>query len=160
MTPAFKILLVEDDENERILAMRAIEQAGTDCEVSICRDGVEACDHLFDSGHAPPSLILLDLKMPKLNGFEVLERIRTSSRIYRTPVVILSSSDDPRDIDRAAELYANSYVYKHPDPRVYRSSLKLLLYYWMAVDIQRPPNQPSDRFGADLFPWIQGRRSG
>jgi len=128
------VLLVENDPIEEMLARRAIEKSEIDCDVRVARDGCEACHILFDSGDPAPALILLELNIPKLNGFEVLSRIRGREDTKRLPVIIFSSSGEQLEVDKSFDLHANSYVQKHLDPEIYETRLKLLLYYWMAVN--------------------------
>ena len=134
MNSTSTILLVEDNEAEELLACRAISHTDVGCKVHVCRDGAEACAFLFDGADKPPAIVLLDLNLPKIGGFEVLRRIRSLDRTKRLPVVILSSSDDKDDVDMCFDLHANSYVHKDVDAACYESSLKLLVYYWMAVN--------------------------
>jgi len=128
------VLLVEDDANEERLARSAITKSEIDCDVQVARDGVEACHILFDSGDPAPALILLELDIPRLNGFEVLTRIRDRENTKRLPVIIFSSSGEQPEVDRSFDLHANSYVQKHSDLESYETRLKLLLYYWIAVN--------------------------
>ena len=132
------ILLVEDSEMEQVLAKRAIEKACIDCILLVANDGAEACETLVDTRLAPPDLVLLDLHLPKVDGFEVLRRIRSHEPIQHTPVVVLSSTNDPAEILRCYELGANSFVRKTMDHEVYNSLLRLIVFYWTGI------NEPSD----------------
>jgi len=128
------VLLVENDPTEEMLARKAITNSEIDCSVQVARDGVEACHILFDSGDPSPDLILLELDLPKLHGFEVLTRIRGRENTKRLPVIVFSSSRTRPDVDKSFDLHANSFVWKDPDPESYETRLKLLLYYWIAVN--------------------------
>jgi two-component system response regulator len=128
------ILVVEDSEIEQMLARKAISRSGLECNVLMARDGEEACRILFEGDGPPPDLVLLDLQLPKLSGFEVLERVRASEITQSLPIVVLSSSDEPCDLKRSFLLHANSYVRKDIDPDTYDSKLKLILYYWIGVN--------------------------
>jgi two-component system, response regulator len=132
------ILLVEDNETDAMLSLRAIRQSHVRCEVVHAEDGSEACKHLFENPHYSPSLILLDLKLPKVNGFEVLERVRGTERTKRLPVVIFSSSAAETDLKRAFDLHANSYVQKNVDPDLYEKQLGVVLHYWSSVNAKCP----------------------
>jgi len=128
------VLLIEGDAAQEALARKAITNSEIDCDVRVARDGVEACDMLFDSASPAPNLVLLALAIPKINGFEVLTRIRHCEETSRLPVVIFSSSEKQADIDKCFDLHANSYVQKVKDPEIYETRLKLALYYWIAVN--------------------------
>jgi two-component system, response regulator len=128
------VLLVEDNELEQILAIRAIEKTELDLHVAIARDGDEACRLLFESQAPVPSLVLLDLDLPKVSGLQVLERIRGTEETRQVPVVVLSSCGDAEKIKRCYELGANSYVHKELDAEAYDSKMKLVLFYWTAVN--------------------------
>lgn len=133
------ILLVEDDEEEAELALNALERSGLADKIVVARDGAQALDFLL--GGAPagalspaPRLILLDLKLPKLGGLEVLERIKADARTKLIPVVILSASKLDRDVHRSYELGANSYVVKPVDFERFSSSVAELGRYWLTLN--------------------------
>ena len=132
--PRPQIFLVEDNEMEQTLARRALVRADLDCDLRFAWDGAEACEILFDEKIRLPDLILLDLHLPKLNGLEVLERIRADDRTRHIPVVMLSSSGDNNDVKESYALSANSFVVKHSDQDTYDSLLKLVLFYWLGVN--------------------------
>lgn len=117
-----KILLVEDNPDDNALTLRALKKNNITNEVIVARDGVEALDYLFGEGahegrdlSDQPQVILLDLKLPKIDGLEVLKRIRADDRTRRLAVVVLTTSNEDRDIIRSYDLGANSYIRKPVD---------------------------------------------
>ena len=134
------ILLVEDDRNDEELTLRALRKH-TPNVVVVTRDGAEAIDFLFATGDyegrdpsISPNLILLDLKLPKLNGFEVLRLIREDARTRRIPVIIFSSSTLEQDILDSYLLGANSYVCKPVDYDNFSETLKRVTAYWFSLN--------------------------
>ena len=119
------ILMVEDNQTDELLAIRALKKSGVDDEIVVVRDGQEAVDFLFGLGaykdrdlSAVPSIILLDLKLPKLSGFEVLQKIRANPKTQNLPVIMVTSSCEEQDIRKAQELNSNGYIQKpitHPE---------------------------------------------
>ena len=143
------ILLVEDNADDAALAMRALAKSKVLNEVVLCRDGVEALDYLFATGpHAgrdttqQPVVILLDLKLPKLDGLEVLRRIRQDERTKLVPVVVLTSSDEDRDLIESYALGSNSYVRKPVDFNQFAAAVQQLSVYWLLLN-QSPPHPGS-----------------
>jgi two-component system response regulator len=139
------ILLVEDNPDDELLTLRALKKTGVQNEVVVAHDGVEALDYLFASGpHAGrdpavvPRLILLDLKLPRVNGLEVLERLRSAERTRRLPVVILTSSKEQRDMLDGYGLGANSYVRKPVNFEQFVEAVELLRSYWLVLN-EDPP---------------------
>ena len=134
------ILLVEDNPDDELLMLRALAKNGMAGEVVVARDGVEALDYLFSPGRAGqpddamPRLILLDLKLPRLNGFEVLERVRADERTRLLPVVILTSSRERRDMVEGYGLGANSYVRKPVDFERFLEVVGQLKRYWLGLN--------------------------
>lgn len=130
-----EVLIVEDDPQDVELIVDALERQHLDGRRYVARDGVEALDILFGSRTlAQPRLILLDLKLPKVDGFEVLRRIRIGDRMRSTPVVVLTSSAVEEDIETAYALGANSYIVK---PMQYESFMKIVGevgVYWLQVN--------------------------
>lgn len=145
------VLLVEDNPTDEMLVNRTIAKSEIDCEVHLARDGADACEILLGSKAGAFSLVILDINLPKLNGFEVLERIRACDRLAGLPVVMFSSSDEPRDLYRAARIGASSFVQKHVDFSLFESRLKLLLYYWLFVHQAYPSSvlQGYEQFETD-----------
>ena len=139
------ILLVEDNPDDELLTLRALRKSGVQNEVVVAHDGVEALDYLFASGPhagrdptAVPQLILLDLKLPKVGGLEVLKRLRSEERTRRLPVVILSSSREQRDMLDGYGLGANSYVRKPVNFEQFVTAVELLRRYWLVLN-EDPP---------------------
>ncbi len=130
-----KILLVEDNPDDVTLTMRALKSHNITNDVVVAQDGVQALDYLFGL----PAVVLLDLKLPKLNGMEVLQRIRSDERTKLLPVVILTSSDEERDIIDGYSLGANSYVRKPVDFVEFTKAAQQLGLYWLLMN-RAPPS--------------------
>lgn len=134
------ILLVEDKADDEMLILRSLKKSNIANEVVVARDGAEALDYLFGtgarSGHGPlaPVVVLLDIKLPKIDGFEVLERVRRDARTRSIPVVMLTSSDDEDDMTRSYDLGANSYVRKPVDFQEFSEVVSRLSLYWLVVN--------------------------
>ncbi len=139
------LLLVEDSTEDEFLILRAWRQAALDVRITIARDGQQALDLLFGScPQAPPTeprpdLVVLDLNLPRVGGFEVLERIRADERTALIPVVILTSSDDPVDCARCYQLGANSFVPKPVDAHQFRDAITRLGQYWTQSNLPAAP---------------------
>jgi len=139
-----KILLVEDNPDDVALTMRALKSHNITNDVVVAQDGVEAIDYLFGTKGRPaptelPAVVLLDLKLPKINGMEVLQRIRGDERTKLLPVVILTSSDEERDIIDGYSLGANSYVRKPVDFVEFTKAAQQLGLYWLLMNRTPPP---------------------
>jgi len=139
------ILLVEDNSRDVALTRRALKKSNIVNEVVVARDGVEALDYLFGTGTqagrdmaVTPQLILLDLKLPKLNGLEVLQRIRSDERTRRLPVVIFTSSSEEEDMIKSYDLGANSYVRKPVDFEQFLEATRQLGMYWLVLNEAAP----------------------
>ena len=134
------ILLVEDDPDHELLTVRALRKSNIVNEIKIARDGEEAIEALFSDGPNAvlPQVILLDLKLPKVDGLEVLRRIRESERTQMLPVVILTSSDEESDIVRSYKLGVNSYIQKPVNFTEFQDVVKQLGMYWLLVN-SKPP---------------------
>jgi two-component system response regulator len=130
------ILLVEDNTDDEQLTLRAMRQSEVPNIIRVARDGAEAIEVLFgpNSGKRRPDLILLDLKLPKVSGLEVLERIRTDPSTRTLPVVVLTSSDEERDIVESYSLGANSYIRKPVDFDEFIDAVKQLGLYWLVIN--------------------------
>ncbi len=140
------ILLVEDNPDDRELTMRAFARSNVGNEVVAVSDGIEALDYLFAKGkHAGrpasrvPAVVLLDLKLPKIDGLEVLRRIRADPRTHHLPVVILTSSREERDLVEGYRLGANSYVRKPVDFTEFLEATRQLGLYWLLLNEAPPP---------------------
>jgi two-component system, response regulator len=141
------IMLVEDNANDEELTLRALRKSNIANEVFVARDGQEAVDFLFGTGrHAGrepttmPAVILLDLKLPKLNGIDVLQRIRADARTRLIPVVVLTSSSEDEDMLRSYQSGANSYVRKPIEFSAFANAVTQLGMYWMLIN-QAPPGR-------------------
>ncbi len=130
------ILLVEDNADDEHLTLRAMRQSEVPNIIRVARDGAEAIEHLFGDGASRrlPDLILLDLKLPKISGREVLQRIRSEASTRTLPVVILTSSDEERDIVESYSLGANSYIRKPVDFDEFIDAVKQLGLYWLSMN--------------------------
>jgi two-component system response regulator len=141
------ILLVEDNPDDEILTLRALRRANVGNDIVVARDGVEALDYLFGTGgHAGrdtrelPHVMLLDLKLPRIDGLEVLRRVRADDRTRVLPVVILTSSIEERDRIEGYRLGANSYVQKPVDFTEFVEAVRQLGLYWLLLN-QPPPSR-------------------
>lgn len=135
------ILLVEDSEDDVELTLMAFERARITNQVIVARDGVEALDYVFgEGGHAgrdtreQPLVVLLDLKLPRIGGLEVLERMRQDERTKYVPVVILTTSTEQHDMIKAGDLHANSYVRKPVDFDTFVEAARQLGLYWTVLN--------------------------
>lgn len=135
------ILLVEDDPDHEALAIRALRKANVVNEIKVARDGAEALEMIekFESGAEPmPQLVLLDLKLPKVQGLDVLRAIRGKEKAALLPVVVLTSSDEERDIVSSYRLGVNSYIRKPVNFTDFAEATKQLGMYWLLLN-QVPP---------------------
>ena len=146
MNRANTILLVEDNADDEELTLRAFKRSKVLNQVEVVRDGVEALDYLFATGahadrdpKAMPSVILLDLKLPKLGGLDVLRRVRADERTRRIPVVVLTSSNEEKDILSSYGLGANSFVRKPVDFAQFMEAAQQLGLYWLVMN-EPPPS--------------------
>jgi two-component system response regulator len=136
-----RVLLVEDNPDDEVLTLDALRSGGATCEIVVVRDGSEALDYLYATGNfsgrdvrSQPCLVLLDLKLPKLSGFDVLHRIRTDERTRLMPVVLLTSSSQEEDIVRGYASGANSFVRKPVRFESFMESVRSLGQYWVLVN--------------------------
>jgi CheY-like chemotaxis protein len=146
MTKPLRILVAEDDPNDILLLQRAFAKTGLAGDVEFVRDGQETIDYLQElkSYDVPtdslmPTLLLLDLKMPRLNGFEVLEWLRQQPRFEKLLVVVFSSSDQPADRSRACALGAHAYLVKPGAPGEFVNVVRELQQYWLRVNSAESP---------------------
>jgi len=134
--PRADILLVEDDANDIAVAMRAFRQNSLEDHVRVLRDGVELVDYLesHDLRGRPPKVILLDLKMPRMDGRATLRELRRRPETRHIPVVVVSSSDRPSDVRECYELGANSFVVKQLTPWMPGTYLVDMVRYWVDIN--------------------------
>lgn len=132
------ILLVEDDPDHELLTIRALKKSKIANEVRVARDGEEALEALFGETAVRPQLVLLDLKLPKVEGLEVLRRIRESEATRMLPVVVLTSSDEERDVVRSYKLGVNSYIRKPVNFTDFAEATRQLGMYWLVLN-ECPP---------------------
>lgn len=142
------ILLVEDNPDDVALTLRAFKKSNILNEVIVAQDGVEALDYLFATGayrgrntYQMPQLILLDLKLPKMDGMEVLRRLRTDKRTRLLPVVILTSSKEEQDVLNGYNLGCNSYIRKPVDFAQFSEAIRQLGLYWLVLNEMPPRRQ-------------------
>ncbi|HET9992957.1 MAG TPA: response regulator [Kofleriaceae bacterium] len=143
------ILLVEDNPADEKLTLRAFKQSGVMNEVTVVRDGAEALDYLLGTGsHSGrdirelPTVMLLDLKLPRISGLEVLRRVRETEPIKLLPIVILTSSKEEEDIARSYELGANAYVRKPVELAEFVVATKTLGLFWLLINEAPPERSP------------------
>jgi len=139
------VLLIEDNPDDQELALRALRRNNVADRVQVVDDGQEALDYLFGEGQwagqqpSPlPTFVLLDLKIPKLDGFEVLQRLRANERTRLLPVVVLSSSKEETDLLRAYSAGANSYLCKTVDFNQFIETVRQMAIYWMGLNLPPP----------------------
>lgn len=129
------ILLIEDNPDDEKMTLRALSKSSPAPHVTVVRDGPAALDFFFGDNPPPlPALVLLDLKLPMVNGLEVLEQLRENDRTAQLPVVVLTSSDETPDINRAYALGANSYICKPVEYEKYLQVVQLLGLYWLETN--------------------------
>ena len=148
-TKHFTVLLVEDDLNDIFLVKRAFKLARLITPLQVVTDGEEALHYLRGDGkyadrqaHPLPQLVVMDIKMPRMTGFEVLEWVKHDGTLRRIPIVIVSSSDQPADINRAYELGANAYMVKPMDFRAVEHLFESITHYW-ALECAKPELEPA-----------------
>jgi two-component system response regulator len=139
------ILLVEDNRRDEALTIRALKKNNVVEHVAVARDGVEAMDYLFGTGryagsndNVMPQIVLLDLKLPKLDGLQVLKQIRQNERTKRLPVVIFTSSNEEQDLINSYDLGANSYVRKPIAFEQFLEAIQQLTTYWLGFNQVAP----------------------
>ena len=134
------ILLVEDDPDHELLTIRALKKSNIANEVRVARDGEEAIRLLFGDSPISPQVVLLDLKLPKVDGLEVLRRIREHDSTRMLPVVVLTSSDEERDVVRSYSLGVNSYIRKPVNFTDFAEATRQLGMYWLVLNECPPLN--------------------
>jgi two-component system, response regulator len=151
-----EILLVEDNPNDEKLALQALKKNNLVNNVQVVRDGAAALDFVFCTGayaerpFSSMRLILLDKNLPRVDGMEVLRRIRADPRIHNTPVVMLTTSTDERDIVESHRLGVNSYIIKPVDFDQFTETARQIGYYWLLIN--KPPLWEADGFPATQDP--------
>ena len=150
MTVDARILLVEDDPQDVELTLRAFRSENVRSRIEVVRDGEEALDYLFCRGdyktraaEQPPTLVLLDLKLPKIGGLQVLRELKASVQCRSIPVIMLTSSGEQRDVAESYTLGVNSYIQKPVDILEFRKAIRTLALYWLGVN--RSPFSPVRR---------------
>ena len=153
-----EILLVEDNPLDAELTMTALQGEKLANNITWVKDGAEALDYLFRTGDyagrddVPPRLVLLDLKMPKVNGIEVLKAIKSDERTRRIPVVVMTSSEEESDVARTYDLGVNSYVVKPLDFNALAAVTRQAGYYWLAINRPVPASTPASGVHASDVP--------
>src|ERR1700686_4748317 len=153
------ILLVEDNQNDMDLALHALRREKLANNIFVARDGEEALDFMFCRGafahrsfERPPTLVLLDLKLPKIDGMEVLKQIKSAARTKAIPVVIMTSSKEERDLAAGYNLGANSYIQKPVDFEQFRETVKSVGVYWLVLNqppgVEDPPHLAGTAHGS------------
>ena len=139
------ILIVEDNPRDEALTLRALKRNNVANDVVVTRDGVEALDYLFGTGTyegrdvaAIPQIVLLDLKLPKMDGLQVLEKVRADPRTRFIPIVVFTSSSEQEDMIKSYDLGANSYVRKPVDFEQFSEATKQLGMYWLLLNQSAP----------------------
>ena len=139
------LLLIEDNPSDEKLTVRALRKSGIADEIVVVRDGAEALDWLFGTGaHAArspaslPALVLLDLKLPRIDGLEVLRRVRADERTHFVPIVILTASKEEEDLVRSYALGANAYVRKPVDFREFAEAARTIEHFWLVLNSLPP----------------------
>jgi len=150
MSPLKRILLAEDNPNDVELTLSALEEYNLANEVVVVRDGVEVLDYVFHRGqfadhpNGTPAVILLDLKMPRMDGLEVLRQLREDARLKRVPVVMITSSREEQDLVRSYELGVNAYVVKPVDFQKFVECIKQIGFFWALIN-EPPPGQSAEK---------------
>jgi two-component system response regulator len=141
------ILLVEDNQDDMDLALHALKREKLANHIYVARDGEEALDFLFCRGtfaarsfDQPPKLVLLDLKLPKVDGMEVLKQVKSDPRTKKIPIVIMTSSKEERDLVAGYNLGVNSYIQKPVDFDQFRETVKSVGLYWLVINQPVPVN--------------------
>jgi DNA-binding response OmpR family regulator len=132
------ILLVEDDPDHELLTIRALKKSNIANDIRVARDGEEAINMLLGEDGLRPQVVLLDLKLPKVDGLEVLRRIRENEATRMLPIVVLTSSDEERDVVRSYQLGVNSYIRKPVNFNDFAEATRQLGLYWLVLN-ECPP---------------------
>ena len=144
MPPLKRILLAEDSEHDIELTLTALDEYNLANEVVVVRDGAEALDYLYHRGKyagqaaEPPVVMMLDLKMPRVDGLEVLRQVKSDPELKRIPVVMVTSSREEQDLVRSYELGVNAYVVKPVDFQKFVESIKQIGFFWAVINEPAP----------------------
>lgn len=140
------VLLVEDNPDDQALALRALKRSDIRAPVIIANDGEEALDYMFGTGiyagrdfRERPALVLLDLKLPKVDGLDVLRRLRSDHRTRTQPIVVLTTSNEESDLRSSYQLHVNSYVRKPVSSEQYDEVMREIGEYWLTINLPPPP---------------------
>jgi two-component system, response regulator len=141
MIQSLEILLVEDNPDDVALTLHAFKKHNLSNRIHVCRDGAEALDYLFGEGNYQgrntgnaPKVVLLDLKLPKINGLEVLKRVKSSPTTQKIPIVVLTSSREEQDLVECYRLGVNSYIVKPVDFEQFTDAVQKVGLYWMLLN--------------------------
>jgi len=139
------IVLIEDNPDDEMLTVRALKKNNVNNELIVLRDGAEAMDFFFAGGrfkdrdrNHTPALILLDLKLPKITGLELLEKLRAEPSIQMVPIVILTTSNEAQDVRTGYRLGANSYIRKPVDFNEFSAAIRRIVDYWLSLNFPAP----------------------
>jgi len=147
MSEPIEILLVEDNPNDLELTLHALEKHNVANKIHVVRDGEEALDFLFCRGafshrtfESPPKVVLLDLKLPKIDGLEILRAVKSDPRTKAVPIVVMTSSKQQRDLVESYNCGVNSYIQKPINFTEFQEVIRQLGYYWLAINQSPPPS--------------------
>ena len=135
------ILLIEDNPDDEALAVRALQRNNIVNEIAVVRDGREALDYLLDESKPLPALVLLDWKLPKVSGLEVLQTLRATARTALLPVVILTTSQEEQDLLDGYRSGCNSFIRKPVDFAQFSEAMRQLQLYWLVINESPPQNR-------------------
>ncbi|WP_433083380.1 response regulator [Dactylosporangium sp. CA-052675] len=133
-----RVLLVEDNPDDLELALLALDRGTSATAVDVARDGAEALDYLFTRRPEPPQVVLLDIKLPLVDGIDVLRQVKSDPRTRHIPVVMLTSSAQDRDLRACYELGANSYIVKPVDMEQFMAAMNNIGAYWLGLNLTDP----------------------
>ena len=136
--PTQLIVLVEDNPDDEAMTLRALQKQNLGHDIVVLRDGVEALEFLLSPDQPLPHLVLLDLNLPKVDGLTVLQRLRSEPRTQLLPIVVLTSSDEDKDVIDGYRLGANSYICKPVDFHQFSEAVRHLGLYWLVINQARP----------------------
>ena len=139
------IILIEDNPDDEALTLRALDKNGIANEVVVLRDGAEALEYLLGHDRPSPQLVLLDLKLPRVDGLEVLGQLRRHPKTALLPIVVLTSSNEQRDLVESYRLGANSYIRKPVDFQQFVEAVRQLGLYWLVLNQTPTAVQPAGR---------------